>query len=371
MAATPPERKRARAAVATEEDDALAIFVSILLPLDAWLRLLPPDMWTYEIAPKIWGQKRDFCAFRATCRGFRLLAGQRWLGDLVRTREWKAPGRVLHSLGSWCGRLVTGHFGGAIRMWTSDFRPARKVLRGHTDHVTQLVEWQGLLASSGNDNWIGLWNEAGKCVRILKGHMGHVLCLLVWGDYLVSSAMDDAVRLWDFATGTSIAILRDVHGSSWVTKLVVFGDYLVGYTTARVLLFWDARHSLVRTVSLNHELLGHEIQNLVVWNGYLAVGLYVGIWLYSASGEFVRSIRFTGTGLIKSFAALGPNLMVVSTSGSIAVVDTDYTKIVTDFVRGGNSSVLTTVGTSFVVSRGNRLFLFEQRLSPPALCFPL
>ena len=73
-----------------------------------------------------------------------------------------------------------------------------------------------MLASSGNDQTIKLWNVAdGKLIRDLKGHTGIVdtVAFSPDGKQLASGSADKSVRLWNPSDGKAIKTLG-THGNS-------------------------------------------------------------------------------------------------------------------------------------------------------------
>lgn len=82
----------------------------------------------------------------------------------------------------------------------------KKTLKGHTGFVYSLAFLSDeLLASSGEDNTIIIWNfKTGECIQKLEGHTKWVFCLHFIPPYtLLSGAADETVKIWNILDWSS------------------------------------------------------------------------------------------------------------------------------------------------------------------------
>ena len=120
----------------------------------------------------------------------------------------------------WGDRIVTGHYGGDIRLWSlGSGGGSAGVLREHTKTVWSLAvvssgKAPGLLASGSVDYSVRLWDaDAGTCIAVLSGHTNFVRCLAdLGGGRLLSGSDDGSLRVWDTATGAFLAVAPNAHG---------------------------------------------------------------------------------------------------------------------------------------------------------------
>jgi WD40 repeat protein len=107
-----------------------------------------------------------------------------------------------------------------------------------------------LLASSGNDNLVRIWDpQTGREVRRLEGHTHFVntVTFAPDGKTLASGSADGTIRLWETATGKELGLIgqRPANGArimGSMVRVVVFspdGKTLVSEGTDGVLHVWD------------------------------------------------------------------------------------------------------------------------------------
>ncbi|MHA1572890.1 MAG: hypothetical protein ACTSX8_02750 [Alphaproteobacteria bacterium] len=383
----PPLAKRARGYLSLDEADEerAAWFAAIgAALLESILRLLPRELWVHHIVPHIVKNKRDFFAFRGVCHLFRRLAGPpRWLGDMEKVHKLIDPSifRVTAAC-AWRGQLAVGYWDGEISVWSRDLFWREKSLRGHTEAVKALVEWQELLASCSLDYTIRLWNAAGECVRVLEGHTGGVMCLAVYGDLLASGSRDCSMRLWN-AAGECTAVLE---GEGMVVCLTVFNGCLVSGSDDKTVMFCNERGEQVRKFNVYSEPVC-----LSTWGDLLAVGLYKvkcsdSTWVRPHWTAGIRPSElndcidlFDTDGVRKFWLTAGSKFLVfdgllvsMDNSGHLQVWD-ETRKCVAQLWIGYLSTTpcLTVLGSSLAISHDSHPIILEKRLSPRELLFPL
>lgn len=140
-------------------------------------------------------------------------------------------------------RLASASADRTVRIWDPATGECTATLTGHTGQV-QVVNgiavspdraWvamtaqdgvvQVLLATSGEDGTVRLWNPAtGECTATLVGHTGRVTALAVApdGTWIASASTDGTVRVWNPTTSGGIATLTGHIGP--VTALAVAPD---------------------------------------------------------------------------------------------------------------------------------------------------
>jgi WD40 repeat protein len=108
-----------------------------------------------------------------------------------------------------------------------------------------------LLASSGNDNLVRLWDpQTGREVRRLEGHTGWVntVTFAPDGKTLASGSADGTVRLWDTATGKELRLFGNRQpnlGIRGMVRVAVFspdGKLLASEGTDRILHVWEVEN---------------------------------------------------------------------------------------------------------------------------------
>lgn len=120
--------------------------------------------------------------------------------------------------------LATGGTDHTIRLWQVDTGQCIRVLTGHTNWIwsvsfsplykqidSRRQQASLLLASSGDDNTIRLWNGfTGECLHILQGHTHRIWSVDFAddGQLLASSSSDETIILWDVETGNCIRTFR-------------------------------------------------------------------------------------------------------------------------------------------------------------------
>jgi len=348
------------------------------LPENVWIAPCMRDVWGLIL--KLLGDE-DWLAFRRTCRFFRRIAGQRWLGKLEKMKEWRAPGLRVNALCIWKDRLVTGDMNVDIQVWstgcfdtetgrgefyvTECLERVEMVLRGHTHTIQALLEWNGLLASSSYDTTIRLWDVDGNCVRVLQGHSYWVWCLALFQGRLASGSLDKTVRLWDFESGACVAVLRGHE--KWVRCLAEFGSFLVSGSLDKTLRFWNSRGECMKLLNFDN-----WPYSLAVWGNLLVVGQWKGkIELVSAGGEHVKSsaIRSSNAGPLVWISALDPMHLAIYADNQLCVVRGNGSNVFN--ANLGDAKLLVCNEFLLCATLPNTFRLLSRVLSPKGFLFRL
>jgi F-box/WD-40 domain protein MET30 len=110
-----------------------------------------------------------------------------------------------------CLHLLTGHYGGILKVIPIPMVVSARLLGHHDDDTRPLI------LSCSNDNTIRLWDPlAGKCMRTMFGHMDHVTSLACDQFRIVSGSKDKSVRIWTLDTGVCQHIISSDHPVSTV-----------------------------------------------------------------------------------------------------------------------------------------------------------
>jgi len=98
--------------------------------------------------------------------------------------------------------LVSASKDGVIKVWDTESRSVLKTLRGHEGVITSLATHGTVVASSGADFRVGLWEIDGKRSRHTGWLQGHkrpvnIVAFAQEGTRLVSGGNDRSVGLWN------------------------------------------------------------------------------------------------------------------------------------------------------------------------------
>lgn len=168
------------------------------------------------------GRVTDLFAAAFTRDGARVLVGgldgalTAWdpsTGEAVPVDDWPA-----HAEGVTCldvlpdGRIVSGGYDMAIRVWPATGRDALLTLEGHERTVWALAPSPdgALLASGGSDGRAVVWDLRAGVARFTATHPAGVtgVAFTPDGAHLLTSSDDGHLRRWDVATGQELAAHR-------------------------------------------------------------------------------------------------------------------------------------------------------------------
>ncbi|CAM9575668.1 unnamed protein product [Ectocarpus sp. 6 AP-2014] len=136
--------------------------------------------------------------------------------------------------------VASGSWTCLVKLWGIENLEMRKVLRGHSERVTD-VAWhpeayssdKTLLATGAADKTAKLWDcHTGECVQTFHGHAGRLARVGFHpsGRYLGTASFDHTWRLWDAETGEELLLQdghhKEVYGISFQADgaLVATGD---------------------------------------------------------------------------------------------------------------------------------------------------
>jgi WD40 repeat protein len=163
--------------------------------------------------------------------------------------------------------LLSGSEDGTLRLWEMERGQCVRVLQGYDACLYDLA-WSpdgpssspgrgSRLASAGADGVVSLWQVeslgGGAPPSVLRGD-GWTVYGVAWrpdGGVLASSGWDNAIRLWDSATGSSLEVIRDrdhpdtlFWGLAWSPD----GKRLASTTSGRGVLVWEVGAGALRWI---------------------------------------------------------------------------------------------------------------------------
>jgi len=152
-------------------------------------------------------------------------------------------------------QLVSGTFGGWVRVWELESGQLTMEWRGHDAPVRgACFSPDGtLLATTSEDHTIKLWNTRDWSeVRSLRGHTDgvHSPVFSPDGSRLATCSRDRTIRLWDVESGISVATLLGHRG--WVTALdfAPDGTWLASGSNDKSVILWETTRSQRRARAL-------------------------------------------------------------------------------------------------------------------------
>ncbi|CEH17839.1 wd repeat-containing protein 5 [Ceraceosorus bombacis] len=131
-----------------------------------------------------------------------------------------------------------------IKIWNLASGSLKFTLKGHKLGVNQ-VAWSGdgrYVASASDDRTVRVWDcDTGAQVRLLQGHTSYVFCLAynLQCSLIVSGSFDETIRLWDVKRGICH---KTIPAHSEAVTGVDFnrdGDLIVSCSYDGLLRLWD------------------------------------------------------------------------------------------------------------------------------------
>ena len=166
--------------------------------------------------------------------------------DGKEVKSFKAHEAAVYGLafsadGRW---LATAGTDKLVKLWDwSSAMPAEKAkLEGHSDAVWSVAfSRNGLLASSGADRKILLWNEEGQLLATLEGHRDWVgdVTFSPDGSLLASASHDRTARLWNVAERKEVAALGPHRSTCWAVAFSPDASLLAVGTHSSGVRLWD------------------------------------------------------------------------------------------------------------------------------------
>ena len=209
--------------------------------------------------------------------------------------------------------LLTGCFGGTVKMWSTPDCQLLKEYRGHQDRIGE-VRWNPAnsgdlidFASCASDGSISLWNrDRSEPVIQLNGHALRVSSIDFHpsGKFLASAGYDYSWRLWDVETeqelllqeghSREVSCIRFQHDGSLVASGSQDGwgrvwdlrsgravMLLQGHVQAVHALDWNPNSFQIATGSADHTVRIHDLRQLKCSVNVLA-----------AHGNLVNSVKY-------------------------------------------------------------------------------
>jgi WD40 repeat protein len=150
--------------------------------------------------------------------------------------------------------LGSASFDKTIKLWTLD-NPSRTSLQDR-DVVRDVVfsPDNKLIATTGDDRTVKIWNRTGKLLHTLKGHGDRIdsVSFSPDGQLIASASRDGTVKLWT-RSGTSIETLTG-HGD-WVLSVSFSPDSqrLVSASRDGTVKLWTRSGALIKTLSAHRD----------------------------------------------------------------------------------------------------------------------
>ena len=141
--------------------------------------------------------------------------------------------------------VVAGLDQGNISIYSLKDGRLIRTFRAHAGEVDDLVRLMGsgnLVASSGKDRLIKIWDLAsGACKLTLLGHTGEVMGLKqISSQILASGSFDGTIKLWNLSTGKLIRTLTGhSDGIPLAVDLINNGQTLVSGSYDQTIKLWD------------------------------------------------------------------------------------------------------------------------------------
>ncbi len=222
--------------------------------------------------------------------------------------------------------VVSGSRDTEVRLWETRTFGVARILCGHTDWVRAVCQMQvpgrRLLASTGNDSTVRIWDLDGDSAVTLTGHRGDIRALApIRGDraLLASGGDDGVVRVWDPVAGTLVGLLEGHAGAVMGMCAYRNGELLATAGADSRVRLWDPRSGRLLRVLDGHSgwvmsLVAVEIdgQELLASSGNDDHA--IRLW-NPATGACLQSVPIHHEGL--TMAALGRQDICVGLSAGL------------------------------------------------------
>lgn len=169
-------------------------------------------------------------------------------GNLASSPQMNVPDSLIQLAdGRMASETVVGsiqHFDYAVAIWDLASGSILKLLQGHTDRISGLVELSdGSLAGSSLDGSIYVWNVSDSKLILtpifnLTGHGAPVNDLIMLVDGSLASCANDQIFVWDLAT-ESVALNLSSGSGSTINTLRQLSNLNIA-AGSNVVEIWDA-----------------------------------------------------------------------------------------------------------------------------------
>lgn len=154
-------------------------------------------------------------------------------------------------------RLVTGSWGGTVKLWDVRARAGLAVLTGHADVVYSASfspDGQRVMTASF-DGMARLWDaETGAELALLAGHTDGIISASFSpdGQYVVTASRDRTARLWDAETGAELVVLEGHTRAVLSASFNPDGTRVVTTSGDKTARLWDVETGVELAVLEGH-----------------------------------------------------------------------------------------------------------------------
>lgn len=147
-----------------------------------------------------------------------------------------------------------------------------KVLRGHKGDIHSVIFFDDMIASTGYDKTIKIWNNTtGILIRTLIGHTS-IIKTLTSGLYhnislIISGSWDNTIRIWDSQTGEckNILIGHNNRVKAVITTIIDNILYILSTSDDCTIKLWDIEGNILCTfIGHNQPVISIAVSNSLI-----------------------------------------------------------------------------------------------------------
>jgi WD40 repeat protein len=152
--------------------------------------------------------------------------------------------------------LAVGCNDNSVRIFTlNEKNDPPKILSGHTSKVFSVCYHprnKTLLATSSDDNKIGIWNLENSTSKFLTGHTNktrHLVWLTDFDNILISGSWDGTIKFWDVNSLICIGSIAEYYSDIYGIAISPFNPFLlVSVSRDNSVRFWNILPSMSEIV---------------------------------------------------------------------------------------------------------------------------